>query len=97
MNFLPAVLLYLNFNPSDALYTTHYFFNKLEFTEIYRDDFRKCNELVQKTKDLLSNYDLEVYLGREDILEALLIKWFSTFFCTILSHEEVSLIISMIS
>jgi hypothetical protein len=89
MNFLPGVLLYLNFSSSDALYITNHFYRKEELTNVYENQFSLCMELIQKTKDLIKALDLNIYLERIEFLDALLIRWFTSFFCTVLNASEV--------
>ena len=96
MNYLPAVLLFLGYSPSHVLYITNYFYKDLGLAFIHKNNFAKCMELIDQTKSLLKSLDLEIYLVREDILQSILIKWFTSYFCTILNGQEVSFFYSQI-
>lgn len=90
MNFLPAVLLYLNFSPSDSLFITAHFYNTVDLVKIHREEFEHCMNMIKLAKTLLKSLDLDIYLSREDILDSILIKWFTSFFCTLFNPQEVS-------
>lgn len=90
MNFLPAILLFSNFSTEETLLTTDYFYNKLKLSDIYQHDFKLCLQLVKQTKELLrESNSLAKLLDREDILDSLLIKWFSGLFCGLMNPSEV--------